>query len=63
MPRPRTLVESWVEMRNVGKRQQDDVGYAFDTPIPERNQQKRKNQVDFLKSSIGDLAPSTIALH
>ena len=49
-------------MRNVWKRQQNDPGYAFDTPVPEGNQQNRKNQDDFLKSSIGDLAPSTITL-
>ena len=62
MPKPRTLIESWVEMRNVWKRQQNDPEYAFDTPVPEGNQHKRKNQDDFLKSSIGDLAPLTSSL-
>ena len=62
MPKPRTLVESWVEMRNVWKRQQNDPGYAFDTPVPEGNLNNGKKQDEYLKSSIGDLAPSTIIL-
>ena len=62
MPKPRTLVESWVEMRNVWKRQQNDPGYAFDTPVPEGNLNNEKKQDEYLKSSIGDLAPSTIIL-
>ena len=62
MPKPRTLVESWVEMRNVWKRQQNDPGYAFDTPVPEGNLNNGKKQDEYLKSSIGDLAPSTIAI-
>ena len=62
MPKPRTLIESWVEMRNVWKRQQNDPEYAFDTPVPEGNLNNGKKQNEYLKSSIGDLAPSTITL-
>ena len=49
-------------MRNVWKRQQNDPGYAFDTHVPEGNLNNGKKQDEYLKSSIGDLAPSTITL-
>jgi fatty acid desaturase len=34
MPKPRTLVEAWREMRLAWQRQQLDPAYVFDTPLP-----------------------------
>lgn len=36
MPKPRTLVEAWKEMRYVYKRQQTEPDYQWDTPVPKR---------------------------
>ncbi len=56
MPKPRTLVGSWREMRQTWKRQQEDPAYQFDTPLPQPKGPKGRKQ-DSLESSIGDLAP------
>lgn len=61
MPQPRTLLMSWQEMRNVYRQQQYEPEYAFDTPVPPQRYRKKKNQEEALESSIGDLAPFTIA--
>ena len=61
MPQPRTLLMSWQEMRNVWRQQQYEPEYAFDTPVPPQRCRKKKNQEEALESSIGDLAPFTIA--
>jgi len=34
MPKPRTLLEAWREMREAWRRQQTDPDYQFDTPLP-----------------------------
>jgi hypothetical protein len=36
MPKPRSLVEAWKEMRYVYKRQQTDPDYQWDTPVPNK---------------------------
>jgi len=36
MPKPRTVISAWREMRETWKRQQTDPDYAYDTPVPER---------------------------
>ena len=36
MPRPRTLVGAWREMRDTWRRQQEDPTYQHDTPLPRR---------------------------
>ena len=36
MPKPRTLVGAWREMRETWRKQQSDPGYQFNTPLPQR---------------------------
>ncbi len=55
MPKPRTLVGAWKEMRQTWKRQQKDPTYQFQTPLPPPASKGRKQ--DNLEASIGDLAP------
>jgi len=59
MPKPRTLLGSWREMRQIWKRQKKEPGYQFDTPLPPRKDAKTRRQ-DALESSIGDLAPKDL---
>ena len=44
MPRPRTLVGSWREMRETWKRQKKDPDYQFETPLPAREAEKRRRR-------------------
>ena len=37
MPKPRTLAGAWREIREVWRRQEEDPGYQFDTPLPSRS--------------------------
>jgi len=55
MPKPRTLMEAWKEMRETARKQKDDPSYQFDTPVPRHSGLNR--QYDNLESSLGDLAP------
>ena len=66
MPKPRTLVGAWLEMRDTWQRQQLDPGYAFDTPLPsaastaqpeKSTDTGNKVHADSSANSIGDLAP------
>ncbi len=59
MPRPRTLVGAWREMRRTWKKQQADPGYQYDTPLP-KHPAGRAGSRDSLQSSLGDLAPETL---
>ena len=34
LPEPRTLLGAWREILAIWKRQQDDPGYQYDTPLP-----------------------------
>ena len=63
MPRPRTLAGAWREMRDTWRRQQQDPGYQFDTPVPQRTAAPpaTDNGSDELTDSIGDLAPESLA--
>ncbi|HUI70863.1 MAG TPA: fatty acid desaturase [Spirochaetia bacterium] len=56
MPRPRTLIGAWREMRQTWKRQMKEPGYQFDTPLPGGKVEKARKQ-DTLESSIGELDP------
>ena len=61
MPKPRTLYGAWKEMRDTWRKQQVEPGYEFETPVPVK---QRKNPVyseDPLSSSIGNLAPKSLA--
>ena len=59
MPKPRTLIGAWREMRSTWRRQADDAGYEFDTPVPEPA--LRRNAPDPLEASMGGLAPAALA--
>ena len=61
MPKPRTLVGAWREMREIWRRQQVDPSYQFDTPLPESAGRLVTEQQDTLSASIGDLAPEVLA--
>ncbi len=56
LPRPRSLLEAWREMRQTWKRQQADPSYQFQTPLPGRKE-RGAGKADSLESSLGDLAP------
>lgn len=60
MPKPRTLVGAWREMKDTWERQQIDPNYEFDTPVPTPIKHKQTD-VNSLASSIGDLAPKALA--
>ena len=60
MPRPRTLVGAWREMRATWRRQRDDPGHAFDTPVP-TPAGGGTAEANPRAASIGDLAPRAIA--
>ena len=60
MPQPRTLIGAWREMRDIWRRQQQDPGYQFDTPVPQRRG-AAKAEDDELSTSIGELAPESLA--
>jgi fatty acid desaturase len=59
MPKPRTLVGAWREMRRTWKKQKEDPGYQFDTPLPGSAARGAKKQ-DSLESSLGDLPPKSL---
>ena len=57
MPEPRTLIGAWREMLATWKRQQQDPGYQYDTPLPATAGRTPQDEQDKLQSSIGELAP------
>ena len=59
MPRPRTLLGAWREMRQTWKRQQADPRYQFDTPLPGKRADGPRAPGS-LESSLGDLSRDTI---
>ena len=59
MPKPRTLLGAWREMRETWKRQLTDPDYAFDTPLPRRSG-VGEARPDSLARSIGDLGPKEL---
>ena len=63
LPRPRTLLGAWREMRATWKRQQVEPGYQYDTPVPApgRVAAPAARDDDELGASIGDLAPGILA--
>jgi len=59
MPKPRTLIGAWKEMRGTWKQQQIEPGYEYDTPVPSLlNNLSMEN--DPLSASIGDIAPTAL---
>ena len=61
MPKPRTLYGAWKEMRETWRKQQVEPEYEFDTPLPAQKTINTSNNDDPLTSSIGDLAPKSLA--
>jgi fatty acid desaturase len=66
MPKPRTLIGAWREMRETWRRQQEDPSYQFDTPLPPtaRPAMTRMTEAtdqNSLEESIGDLAPEALS--
>jgi fatty acid desaturase len=55
MPKPRTLIGAWREMREAYRRQRDDPSYQYDTPVPDHSDGAASQ--DPLAAGIGDLAP------
>jgi fatty acid desaturase len=60
MPRPRSLLGAWIEMRQTFHRQKKDPTYEFDTPVP-LPRAKAPDPRDPLRASIGDLAPKGLS--
>ncbi len=56
MPEPRTLVGAWREIREVWRRQEEDPGYQYDTPVPNRSGPASARQSPEA-AAIGDIAP------
>ena len=67
MPRTRTMIGAWSEMRETWRHQQKDPDYQFDTPLPPTAHPAVSHHAiettdeDSLEASIGDLAPKSIA--
>lgn len=60
MPAPRSLLGAWREMRTTWRRQREEPGYEFDTPVPSSSPAGFETP-DSLAASIGDLAPAELA--
>ena len=56
MPEPRTLIGAWKEMRLAWKKQKEDPGDQFETPLPKPKADVKKVKGS-LEESIGDLSP------
>ncbi len=59
MPEPRTLAGAWREIREVWRRQEQDPGYQYDTPVPNRSGPVAARQSPEA-AAIGDIAPREI---
>ena len=63
MPKPRTLIGAWQEMREIHRKQQEDPTYQYDTPLPPTAGGAGKAAkgealvAEDCGGSIGDLAP------
>jgi len=65
MPKPKSLLGAWKEMREIWKRQQSQPAYQYDTPLPATaapegggdGKSGAPAPVDELEKSIGELAP------
>lgn len=60
MPKPRTLIGAWKEMRECWKHQQEDPSYEYDTPVPGETSRNSDN-TDPLEESLGDLSPKSMS--
>ena len=60
LPKPRSLIGAWKEMRYTWRRQQKEPEFQFDTPLPENNFLEKPSTETGLNDSIGDLGPKTL---
>jgi len=60
MPKPRSVLGAWKEMRAIYRRQRTEPGYQYDTPLPVPRG-KAPDPHDALRASIGDLAPRALS--
>ena len=58
MPKTRSLVGSWKEIREIWKKQLEDPSYAYDTPLPPP---REKVSTDPLAAAMGDIVPKFVA--
>ena len=62
MPKPRTLLGAWKEMRDTWRKQKTNAGYAFDTPVPSPAIIDSNNKSDDpLAASVGGLEPNAVS--
>ena len=59
MPKPRTLIGAWREMRQTWHKQREDPSYQFDTPLPAPAEGASADQ-DPEAASIGEIAPAEL---
>ncbi len=57
MPKPKSVLGAWIEMRETWHRQKDDPDYQYDTPVPRSTEIAGKLADNKLVNSIGDLSP------
>ena len=55
MPKPRSWVGSWLEMRRAWAKQKVDPGYAYEAPLPTTERPSVNQQPE--AASVGDIAP------
>ena len=61
LPKPKTLIGAWIEMRKTWKRQQVDPTYEYNTPVPPISKEYSVSKNETLEAlSMGDLAPKSI---
>ena len=61
LPKPKTLIGAWIEMRKTWKRQQVDPTYEYNTPVPPISKEYSVSKDETLEAlSMGDLAPKSI---
>jgi len=62
MPRPKSTLGAWREMREIWQRQKSDPQYVYDTAVPNASNDKGMSSVEDVVVSIGDLAPKSSEL-
>jgi len=58
MPKPRTLIGAWREMRQTWHKQQVDPSYQFDTPVPTPADTTAGQDPE--AASMGEIAPAEL---
>ena len=59
--KPKNLVNAWIEMRSIYKKQLKNSKYEYDKPIPYKKYLINSKQKNIsLEESLGDLAPKVL---